>query len=237
MPHDLLILTITAASIGFLHTVLGPDHYVPFIVMASARQWSLLKTSWITFLCGLGHVLGSVVLGIIGVALGLAVTGLETVEGVRGGIAAWALMAFGLVYTVWGLRRAIRAQAHEHTHGHGAGQEHAHMHDHTQSHAHVHGAALRGSITPWILFTVFVLGPCEPLIPILMYPAAQRSIFGLVVVTGVFGLVTIATMLSIVLVASLGVGLVPVGRMQRYAHALAGLAILLCGAGIQFLGL
>jgi sulfite exporter TauE/SafE len=56
----------------------------------------------------------------------------------------------------------------------------------------------KANLTPWILFLVFVLGPCEPLIPILMYPAAQSSITGLVAVTLVFALTTSITMVSVV---------------------------------------
>ncbi|HOD34406.1 MAG TPA: hypothetical protein PLR20_01590 [Syntrophales bacterium] len=29
--------------------------------------------------------------------------------------------------------------------------------------------------TPWVLFTIFVLGPSEPLIPVLMFPAARNA--------------------------------------------------------------
>ena len=75
-----MILTATAASIGFLHTLFGPDHYIPFIVMAKARSWSLKKTTAITFLCGLGHILSSVVLGFMGIALGVAVSELPAAE-------------------------------------------------------------------------------------------------------------------------------------------------------------
>lgn len=98
MPEEYAVLIVIAASIGFLHTLLGPDHYLPFIVMARARQWSLLKTAWITFMCGLGHVASSVLLGIVGIALGIAVSKLEGIESFRGDLAVWALIAFGLVY-------------------------------------------------------------------------------------------------------------------------------------------
>lgn len=54
MSHELVILTVTAASVGLIHTLIGPDHYLPFIVLAKARNWSVLRTGWITFLCGLG---------------------------------------------------------------------------------------------------------------------------------------------------------------------------------------
>ena len=90
MATDILVLAGTAATIGLLYTLFGPDHYLPFIMMAKAGKWSLKKTSLVTFLCGLGHVMSSVVLGGIGIIFGLALSGLEGFEGVRGDLAAWA---------------------------------------------------------------------------------------------------------------------------------------------------
>jgi len=55
------------------------------------------------------------------------------------------------------------------------GSAHGHKHAHHGSHAHVHEEGSGANITPWALFIIFVLGPCEPLIPILMYPAAKQS--------------------------------------------------------------
>jgi len=237
MSNECAILMVTAASVGFLHTLLGPDHYLPFIMMARARRWTLFKTGWITFLCGVGHVGSSVLLGIIGIALGIAVTKLETVESFRGDLAAWALIAFGLVYFVWGLRKAWRMKPHEHPHMHIDGGAHDHVHSHVSGHVHVHAEEGNPNITPWVLFTIFVLGPCEPLIPILMYPAAQKSVSGLVWVTAVFGGVTILTMLGIVMASSWGFHMIPLRKAERYSHALAGGAICLCGLAIQFLGL
>jgi sulfite exporter TauE/SafE len=236
MTQELLILTGTAASIGLLHTLFGPDHYLPFIVMSKARKWSLLKTTWITVACGIGHVLSSVVLGLVGVAAGIAVKKLEVFEGVRGNLAAWALIAFGLVYFVWGVRRAIRNRPHAHIHDHGVG-EHSHIHGHAGDHGHVHDEAGRPSITPWVLFTIFVLGPCEPLIPILMYPAAKASLWGMVLVTAVFAVCTIGTMLGVVVAAYFGLSFLPMKKLERYAHAIAGATICAAGMAIQFLGL
>ena len=88
MNQEILILVITAASFGFFHTLLGPDHYVPFIVMSKTGKWSKAKTFWVTALSGVGHVLGSVILGIIGIVLGLAIQQLTVIESYRGEIAA-----------------------------------------------------------------------------------------------------------------------------------------------------
>ena len=232
-----MALYVTAASIGFFHTIFGPDHYLPFIVMSRARKWSLPKTALITFVCGIGHIISSVILGLVGVILGIGVMKLETFEAVRGNLAGWALIAFGFTYFVWGLHRMLKNKPHKHLHIHADLKDHAHLHAHTKEHAHVHDEEGKRNITPWILFTIFVLGPCEPLIPILMYPAAKNSIAGLVGVTLTFGVVTIMTMLGIVMVSALGINLLPLGRLQRYSHALAGAAILICGIAINFLGL
>lgn len=237
MTTEMNALIITAASLGFIHTLFGPDHYLPFVMMSWARKWSGLKTAVITFLCGIGHVGSSVVLGLVGVALGLAVKRLEIVESVRGNIAAWLLIAFGLVYFAWGMRRAFRGKSHVHSHIHGLGAEHEHMHDHHSEHTHVHDETDKSSVTPWVLFTIFVFGPCEPLIPILMYPAAKNSLFGLIIVTLVFSTATIGTMLGVVMLARAGVSFVKFSYLQRFTHAIAGATICLCGLAIQFLGL
>ena len=44
MTGEIIALASTAAAIGFVHTVMGPDHYVPFVVLAKVRKWNTLKT-------------------------------------------------------------------------------------------------------------------------------------------------------------------------------------------------
>ncbi|UCC41707.1 MAG: sulfite exporter TauE/SafE family protein [Candidatus Aminicenantes bacterium] len=237
MNSQILVIAGTAATIGFVHTVLGPDHYLPFIVIGRARKWSHLKTLFISFLCGLGHVLSSIVLGFIGIALGIAVFQLEAIESFRGGLAAWLLISFGFAYFIWGLHRALRKKPHKHIHIHADGAKHEHVHSHESAHSHVHEETKKKSLTPWILFTIFVFGPCEPLIPLIMYPAAKHNIAGVVVVSVAFGLTTILTMLAIIAISSWGVSFVHLGRLERYAHALAGAMIFISGLSVQFLGL
>jgi len=254
MTDNGVLLYATAASVAFVHTVLGPDHYVPFVAMSRAGEWSQRKTIVITLLCGLGHVLSSVALGLIGIAFGVAMFKLEWIERFRGDLAGWLLIAFGLVYFLWGVRRAIRNQPHTHFHAHADGVVHTHEHTHHADHVHVHlckamvsepGAQAAGhhastptcdsapSLTPWILFTIFIFGPCEPLIPIVMYAAAKGTAWTVLGVTIVFSVITIATMLTIVLSSSWAIGIAPLRRWQRFGHALAGLAVLACGVAVQ----
>jgi sulfite exporter TauE/SafE len=204
-------LIITAISVGVIHTILGPDHYIPFIAMSKAGNWSSKKTALITFLCGIAHVLSSAILGFLGIWFGINVLKLESFEGMRGDIAAWALIAFGLAYFVWGLRKAFKNNFQ---------------------------TDKKENITGWALFIVFVLGPCEPLVPILMYPAANGgNILYMSLTALVFGAATLATMLAVVMTSVYGLNFVNFKNMQKWAHACAGFAVLACGFSMKFLGL
>ena len=59
-------------------------------------------------------------------------------------------------------------------------------------HLHVHD--VNAGLTPWALFVILLLGPCEPLVPLLMVPAASGGWATVAAVAGVFALATIATM-------------------------------------------
>ncbi|KAA3615661.1 MAG: hypothetical protein D8M58_15815 [Calditrichaeota bacterium] len=233
MGSETLVLVTTAASIAFFHTLLGPDHYLPFVMMAKARKWSMLKTTWVTIVCGVGHVLSSVLLGIIGITFAIAVFKLESIESLRGDFAAWLLIIFGLSYFVWGLHKVYRGKA-GHSHLFGSHKHHYHEHDHEHAKDDKHA---KKETTPWLLFVIFVLGPCEPLIPLLMYPAARNSTMDVVYVTIVFGVVTIATMLSVVMASVWGLTKIKLGALEKYIHPISGFAIFLSGMAIVFLGL
>jgi len=245
VDHQIFLLLGTAASIGFIHTVTGPDHYLPFVAMSRIGQWSTRKTLIVTLLCGTAHVLSSVVLGSIGIGLGAAVFAVtNTVEETRGAWAGWLLLGFGLAYTIWGLKRAIRNQPHTHMHVHADGTVHSHGHHHHTEHAHPHVVPYApvppesqtqkvDKMTPWVLFTIFVFGPCEPLIPLLMVPAAKHNWAGVWLVTTIFGIITLATMTTIVLIARQATDKLPLEKLGRYSHFAAGLVILGCGAAVK----
>ena len=234
--NEAQVLILTAAAIAFLHTIMGPDHYLVFAALGKARQWSLAKTLRVTTLCGAGHVLSSIVIGTAGILLGSQLTSLVAIETGRGNLAAYAMLAFGLMYFAWGLRKAGRDYRHSHIHTHGD-VVHDHEHDHHSDHTHVHDEAAGRSITPWALFIIFLLGPCEALIPLFMYPAAQQSNALVLTVAAVFGIVTVLTMVACVAATTLGLEKLKLPTTGRYAHAVAGASVALCAVAIGFIGL
>jgi hypothetical protein len=239
---------VTALALGFTHTLLGPDHYLPFIVIARARQWRLGRTMALTLACGLGHVGSSVVLGLVGAAAGAALGSLEAIEGVRGGLAAWSLLLFGIGYTLFGLWRASGPRRHSHVHLHTDGTVHAHGHEHeiatgASVHAeHAHADAAQPPVaptpwrqlTPWLLFLIFVLGPCEPLIPLFFAEAVQGDWAQALWISLGYTLATLATMHALVAVAWLGLKQLALGPIERMSHALAGAVMIVAGVGMVF---
>ena len=233
--NDAQILLITASSIAFIHTVVGADHYLVFVAMGKARSWGLAMTLRVTLACGIGHVMSSIIIGAIGILMGAQLASLVRIEGLRGNIAGWALLAFGLVYFAWGMKQAGRSYKHSHPHVHDD-VVHVHEHNHHKEHLHVHDADAANPITPWAIFIIFVLGPCEALIPLFMYPAAQQSTGLLISVAAVFGAVTLLTMLACVAVASIGLEKVKLPSNGRYAHAIAGAMVVVCAAAVNAIG-
>jgi sulfite exporter TauE/SafE len=136
---------------------------------------------------------------------------------------------------MWAVRKLWRDKPHVHEHGHDA-SGHAHEHTHQGEHVHVHDMSKKAT-TAWALFVIFVFGPCEPLIPILMYPAAKNSWTDLIAVTATFGFVTLATMIGMVFLCRAGVNLTVFKKLHKFGHIIGGIAILLCGLAVAVLGL
>lgn len=233
MSPEIVALSTSAAVVGTVHTLLGPDHYVPFLALGRARGWTRGRTLRLVLACGVGHVGVSVLLAVAGVALGASLLDLERLDSLRGDAAGWILLAFGVAYALWGIRKARHAQVHSHTHVHANGTIHAHRHSHGGDHAHPHGSAAggRGPVV-WALVLIFVLGPCEALVPLLVIPVARGDAGGAVLVAGVFGAATLLAMVGAVWVGLKGAARIRVPWLGRWGHSLAGAVVMGCGAAV-----
>jgi sulfite exporter TauE/SafE len=251
MTAELLTLSSAALLTGFVHCICGPDHYIPFAAMSRLGVWSLKKTLLVTAICGVGHVVGSAALGFFGIAVGVILFQLESVEQLRGDVAAWLLLAFGAVYLTWGLfyarrsrRQVVDIDPPSETPTSNSSTERLTSRSlkttvsddtvrpadaHTHRHPRDKGT---GRFTPWVLFLIFLFGPCEPLIPLLMYPAAQANVWSIVWVTAVFGVTTLVTMVGIVALIYWGAVATRWQTMEIYGHAAGGAVVMGCGCVI-----
>ena len=201
------ILWITASS-AFLHTLLGVDHSLPFVALARSRSWSITKTLVVTAICGLIHVLGTLLLCLTALALGQTLGVVESIESFRADFAAIFLLAFGL----FSLLRS--------------------MNGNTQA------AALGKHPTDfWILFLFFAFGPCEFLLPILAIEELSQSWLSFSATVAVFTTITLTTMLMTVALGMKGLDILPWTLNHRRASVLSGLAITGCGLSLLIFGL
>lgn len=207
MDTSYWVLVASAATVAFLHS-LAPDHWMPFVMIGRAQKWSRPRLLGVTLLGSLGHVGSSLVLGAAGILLSSALVTLKGLEALRGQGAIFLLIGFGVAYAVWGLKHA---------------REHHHHHR-----AMDLDEARRKTITLWTLMAIIVLGPCEPLIPLLFLATSYGST-GLVLTAGVFSLVTMAMMLLVSFIVYIGVERLNLHVFDRYVHALSGAVIALTG--------
>ena len=169
--------------------------------------------------------MSSIIIGFIGIYLGLELIKLVNIEESRGALSGWALLFFGLMYFVWGLRKIK-------------------IHNNQKNLAEYHNQSSVNStstnsmnITPWALFIIFILGPCEALIPLFMYPAIEADMQLVVTVAVVFGVVTLLTMLAAVFLLMKGLHFIKFNSFEKYSHAIAGASIMVCAIAINFIGL
>ena len=206
---SLAVLAWSTVVIGVVHA-LAPDHWMPFVSIGKAQQYSKTKLIGVTLLSGVGHVGSSIVIGSIGLLLGFSLTNLEALESQRGEVAGLLLIGFGLAYAIWGLK-----------------QVRAHRHDLDPNRA----------VTVWMLVAIFVLGPCEPLIP-LMFVSAAHGWQAVFVVSALFAVITLVMMVGQTLLVYKGIDFFRwVHIPHHYSHVIAGLVIVATGLLVMVLGI
>lgn len=224
----LVALMLTAASIGALHS-LAPDHWVPFAALARVRGWSPLRTARLAFVCGVGHVTVSALIG-----LATLIVGLEAAEAfgtTLQGNATLVLVAFGILYMFWGIWRNVRGRVlHEAEHLQGV----AHDHGHGSHHRHRHHT--RGGPTEWGLFLLFCVDPCVALIPMIV-AAASGGWGAVAAVIAVYEIATVGAMIALVHAAQAGARAVRFPLLDRWGDAIAGALIVVLGAVVTILGI
>ncbi len=208
------ILAVSAVSLAFFHS-LAPDHWLPFTALARGNRWSMRRLAAITTLAGLGHVISSLIIGMLGLWAGWALHRAEGIDAWRSGAVIWMLVGFGVAYALWGLKHA----------------QHPHPHISVQDVVKTFAAR-----RVRFLIAILIFGPCEPLIP-LMFLAYKQGMQAVWVIAVVFSAVTVAMIVGQSCLAYAGVRLIQAHWMERYAHAMTGLVIALTALAVLWLGL
>jgi len=110
---------------GAAHVITGPDHWVAVTPLSVAQPERSLR---IGLRWGLGHAVGIIILGAVGLLLRDALS-LDSISSVAEGTVGLVLVISGL----WALHRSRALVIHSHPHEHG----HDHSH-HPHEHVHIH---------------------------------------------------------------------------------------------------
>jgi nickel/cobalt transporter (NicO) family protein len=194
MSSSIPPLLAAAAGVGVGHAIL-PDHWVPLAVLGRTRRYPLRRVARLSLLAGVAHVLVSLLLGGILIAVGLQFR--SQIEGAQSTIIGAVLILTGVAFAA--LELAGRG------HGHPHGDRDPHGHHHPEGHstdphdrAHELGRA-RGLAAIMVPFGA-AASPDLTILPVFLAATAAGA-FAAVGALVVFALVTIATIVGLTLFA------------------------------------
>ena len=192
-------LLAAAAGVGFGHAIL-PDHWVPLAVLGRTRRYPLTRIARLSGLAGVAHVLVSIALGAVIIAIGLQFR--STIQHAQDTIIGCILIATGIGFLVLELTGHGHGHHHDHDHHH-----HDHDHDH-DDHTHDNPAGeptprrLGGLAAVMVPFGA-AASPDLTILPVFL-AATTAGIATAVGSVVIFAAVTIGTIVGLTLAAARG---------------------------------
>jgi len=220
------VLTTVAATgftVAFFHAAI-PTHWLPFVLVARARQWSRRKTVAVAVFAGLGHVALTSILG-----LGIAWFGFQLDEKLGQSfpwIAGGALVLMG-VYYIWrqmsgrGICHHAVPGGHHHPSeecGHETEQSHL---EHEVKDSELVSARRSDWAAIGGLFLMLTLSPCEGFLPVYL-SGVQFGWYGFVVLSLILAVGTLAGMTIFTWLALVGLGRFRMSYFERWEAGLLG---------------
>lgn len=195
-------LLAAAAGVGFGHAIL-PDHWVPLAVLGRTRRYPLSRIARLSGLAGVAHVLVSIVLGAVIIAIGLQFR--STVQHAQDTIIGCILIATGIGFLALEVTGHGHHHDHDHDHDH-HGRDHGHHdhghHDHDHDEADRSGGRLSGLAAVMVPFGA-AASPDLTILPVFL-AATTAGVATAVGSLAIFAAVTIGTIVGLTLAAARG---------------------------------
>jgi nickel/cobalt transporter (NicO) family protein len=205
-------LLAAAAGVGFGHAIL-PDHWVPLAVVGRTRRYPLSKVARLSGLAGFAHVLISIVLGAVIIAIGLQFR--STIQNAQDTIIGCLLIATGLGFGAF----ELLGPGHSHDHPHGHSHDH---HDHGHERRRVHGLAA--------IMVPFGAAASPDLTILPVFLAATTA--GVATAVGslvIFAAVTIGTIVGLTLTAAKGGYQIRGQWLERWGNTITAATLIVIG--------
>jgi nickel/cobalt transporter (NicO) family protein len=213
-------LLAAAAGVGFGHAIL-PDHWVPLAVLGRARRYPLSRIARLSGLAGVAHVLVSLVLGAVIIAIGLQFR--SAIQSAQDTIIGCVLIATGLGFAV------VELSGHGHGHDHNHDHDHDHDHDHAEAgHDEPRRQGVQGLAGVMVPFGA-AASPDLTILPVFL-AATTAGVATAVGTLVVFAAVTIGTIVGLTLTAARGGYKIRGQWLERWGNVFTGLVLVVIGA-------
>jgi ABC-type nickel/cobalt efflux system permease component RcnA len=225
-------LLAASAGVGFGHAIL-PDHWVPLAVVGRTQRYSLARVARLSGIAGIAHVLVSVVLGAVIIAVGLQFR--STVEDAQNAIVGGLLIATGVAFAVLELTGLGHSHSHSHRHSHPHPHPHPHPHGdrghdhdhHDHSHPPAQPTRLRALMAIMVPFGA-AASPDLTILPVFLAAAAAGT--GAAVGSlALFAGVTIGTIVTLTVLATAGGYQVRGGWLDRWGNLFTAAVLVVIG--------
>jgi nickel/cobalt exporter len=214
-------LLAAAAGVAVGHAIL-PDHWVPLAVVGRTRRYPLSRVARLSGLAGIAHVLVSLALGAIVIAVGLQFR--STIQSAQDTIVGGLLIVTGLGFAVLELTGRGHHHGDEHGHSHGHGHDHDHDHD-GQPPAARRSSGLAAVMIPFGA----AASPDLTILPVFL--AATTAGIGIAVGSLlIFAAVTIGTIVGLTVAATRGGYELKGNWLEQWGNALTALVLVIIGA-------
>jgi nickel/cobalt transporter (NicO) family protein len=200
-------LLLAAGGVGFGHAVL-PDHWVPMATVGRTQRYPLGKVARLSGAAGAAHVLVSLVLGAVIIAVGLHFR--STVESAQNAIVGGLLIATGVGFAAIELL--------------GLG----HSHDHHDDHDHHDPGHRRSALAVMVPFGA-AASPDLTILPVFL-AATTAGVGAAIGSLAVFGAVTILTIVALTLLATAGGYQIGGEWLDRWGNAFTAAVLVVIGA-------
>ena len=218
-------LLAAAAGVGFGHAIL-PDHWVPLAVLGRTRRYPLSRIARLSSLAGVAHVLVSIVLGAVIIAIGLQFR--STIQHAQDTIIGCILIATGIGFLVL----ELTGHGHHH-HDHDGHDHHEHDHHHDDHHASGQtGGRISGLAAVMVPFGA-AASPDLTILPVFL-AATTAGIATAVGSLVIFAAVTIGTIVGLTIAAARGGYQIQGEWLERWGNVFTATVLVIIGLLVLF---
>ncbi|MGI8558540.1 MAG: hypothetical protein ACR2ND_09560 [Solirubrobacteraceae bacterium] len=212
-------LLAAAAGVGFGHAIL-PDHWVPLAVLGRAQRYPLAKVARLSGLAGVAHVLLSIVLGGVVIAIGLQFR--SAVQSAQDTIIGSILIVTGLAFVI------LELTGHGHEHHDHEGHDHGpEMGAEPRGRARQEARGARGLAAVMVPFGA-AASPDLTILPVFL-AATTVGVATAVAAVVIFAAVTIGTIVGLTLVAARGGHEIRGQWLDRWGNAVTAFVLVVIG--------